>query len=586
MAKTESGHRRSWLDRVERLGNKLPDPSTLFVVGALLVMVLSQVAVLADWKVQPLQPTPVVRPLLDAQGQPIIDGATGKAMTEPVLDARGRPEMRLEAQMKPVTGEDGEQVLDPVTGEPVMQPAVEEAVGLLSADGIYWALSSMVQNFINFPPLGVVLVGMLGIGIAERTGLIGALLKAFMRIVPSALLTPAMVFLGIMSSLATDAGYIVLPPLAMALYKAVGRSPLVGLAAVFAGVSAGFNANLLITGLDPMLAELSTLGARVVDPLYAVAPTCNWWFMIASTFVITLVGWGVTSKLVEPRLRDKPADEGGPAPVTEEDLEAQRMTAIERKGLVAAGIALLIVLGLVIAMTLVPNWPLHGEGARFARWVEAIVPIIFFSFLIPGMAYGFTTKALKSEKDVAKTLIDSMAYMAPIIVLAFFAAQFIAYFNHSNLGKMLAMSGGQALATAQLSPAILVAVFILVTLVFNLFIGSMSAKYALFAPIFIPMFMLVGISPELTQAAYRIGDSVSNVITPLNSYLIIILVFMRKYVPNAGMGTLVSTMLPYTIVFTVVWTIMLILWMQLGFPLGVEGPLEYIPGGPGRAVPQ
>jgi aminobenzoyl-glutamate transport protein len=584
MAK-DGGRRGGWLDWLERAGNKLPDPSTLFVIGALIVMILSQVAVWADWRVEPMRPQPMVEIQRDAAGNPVLDPATGVPLSAPVLDARGRPRMELVPQMKPATDEAGEPVLDPATGEPVMEPEVIEPVSLLDSEGIYWAITSMVKNFINFPPLGVVLVGMLGIGVAERVGLIAALLKSFMMRVPGPLLTPTMVFLGIMSSLATDAGYIVLPPLAMALYRAVGRSPLVGLAAVFAGVSAGFNANLLVTGLDPMLAELSAVGARVIDQAYAVAPTCNWYFMIASTFVITLTGWGVTHWVVEPRLKNKPPEEGGPAAVSTEELEAQRLTRDERRGLVAAGIAFLVMAVIWAAMIFFPGAPLAGEGARFARWVEAIVPIIFTFFLVPGIAYGFAAKVLSSERDVARSMIDSMAGMAPIIVLAFFAAQFIEYFNHSNLGRMLALSGGQALAGAELSPMLLIAVFIGITMLFNLFIGSMSAKYTLFAPIFIPMLMMSGISPELTQAAYRIGDSVTNVITPLNAYLVIILVFMRRYIPKAGMGTLVSTMLPYSLVFAVVWTIMLLVWMATGSPLGPDGPLQYVPGGPGRPTP-
>jgi aminobenzoyl-glutamate transport protein len=546
-----NGRKSGWLDTLEKVGNKLPDPSTLFVIGALVVMVLSHFAVAGGWTAQPMLPQAVTRPVLDADGLPVLD-AQGQPINEPVLDARGRVQLELVAE-----------------GDAI------EPKSLLTSDGIYWALANMVRNFINFAPLGVVLVGMLGIGVAERVGLIAALLKAFLARVPGRLLTPAMVFLGIMSSLASDAGYIVLPPLAMALYKAVGRSPIVGLAAVFAGVSAGFNANLLVTGLDPMLAALSAEGARIIDSAYAVAPTCNWYFMIASTFVITLTGWGVTNWIVEPRFSRKPADEGGPVPVDEGDLAEQRITDVERRGLKVAGVALLALMATLLAMILVEGAPLAGQGERFARWVEAIVPIILLVFLVPGIAYGIAVKAIRSERDVAKTMIDSMAAMAPIIVLAFFAAQFIEYFNYSNLGRILAVSGGQALASAEMGPGMLMTLFILITLVFNLFIGAMSAKYTLFAPIFIPMFMMVGISPELTQAAYRIGDSVSNVITPLNAYLVIILVFMRKYVPKAGMGTLVSTMLPYTIVFTVIWTLMLLLWIQIGVPLGPEGPLFY-----------
>jgi aminobenzoyl-glutamate transport protein len=535
--------RGGMLDLIEKVGNRLPDPSMLFLLGTLVVMALSAIAAWGNWQVQPRLPQQVM--------ETVINDA-GEMMEKPVHDAAGQPVLEWQD-----------------SGEPL------EATSLLTPDGLFWAISSMVDNFMAFPPLGVVLVGMLGIGIAERTGLIAALLKGFMLLVPGMLLTPSMVFIGIMSSMAMDAGYVVLPPLAALLYKAVGRSPLAGIAAVFAGVSAGFNANLFITGLDPMLAGFATTGGQVIDPSYEMNAACNWWFMVASTFVMTLTGWAVTSFFVERRLHNKPPEDGGPVPAEHVDMTDHRLTSTDMRGLLAALGAFVVTLGAFILMILIPNGPLNGQGDLFDRWVEAIVPMIFFIFIIPGLAFGVAIGNIRNDKDVAKLLVESMAGMAPIIVLAFFAAQFIEYFRYSGLDRMLAMAGGQALGQADMPVWLLIVVFILLTVCFNLFIGSMSAKYAMFAPIFIPMFMLVGISPELTQAAYRIGDSVSNIITPLNAYLVIILVFMQKYVPKGGMGTLIATMLPYTIVFTIVWTLLLLLWMQLGFPLGPDGPLTY-----------
>jgi aminobenzoyl-glutamate transport protein len=555
------------LDLIERIGNRLPDPATLFLLGTVVVMVLSAATFENGWTVD--RQLPVVM--------------------EPV----GQSDITVEWQ---------------ATGE------TYQATSLLTREGIYWLLKNLVKNFMAFPPLGVVLVGMLGIGIAERTGLISALLKAFMMIVPARLLTPAMVFLGIMSSMTLDAGYVILPPLAAALYKAAGRSPLAGLAAVFAGVAAGFNANLFITGLDPLLAGFATKGGQVIDPDYQMNPACNWWFMIASTFVITLAGWFVTSRFVERRLANKPESEGGPVKASGVDLDSQKLKPEEIGALKVAGLVFLVVAGIALAAIWTPGAPLHTywvpggnqeviaeqyvavagdavpdnvveqdavqlvpSSAKFPRWVYTIVPLLFLIFIIPAIAFGIAIGQIKSDKDVARSLGKSMAAMAPIIVLAFFAAQFIECFKYSGLDKMLAISGGQALGKAELSPWMLITAFILLTMIFNLFIGSMSAKYAMFAPIFIPMFMMVGISPELTQSAYRIGDSVSNTITPLNPYMIIILVFMQKYVPKGGMGTLISLMLPYTVVFTVLWTVMLLIWMALGIPLGPDGPLTYVP---------
>ena len=533
------------LDLIERLGNHLPDPATLFVLGTLAVMLVSGLATAAGWNVHGELPQPVADEVV------LPDGTT---VSRPRLDATGEPVI----EWKP-TG---------TTYEPK---------SLLTRDGLFWAARSMVENFTAFPPLGVVLVGMLGIGIAERTGFISAALRTVMLVTPGALLTPAVLFVGVMSSLTLDGGYVVLPPLAAVLYRSVGRSPVTGLAVVFAGVSAGFGANLFITGLDPMLAGFTSEGAQVIEPDYAVNPAANWWFMAASTIVVTLVGWAVTELLVEPRFRNKPPEQGGPFATTNADVEAHRLAPEERKALRIAGAAGAITLA-SFALMIAPEWGfLNGPGVRFERWIEALVPMILVGFAVPGIVFGIATKRIRNDKQVAALLVESMAAMAPIVVLAFFAAQFIAAFNYSNLDEMLAMAGGQILGKAGLSAGPLIVAFILLTVIFNLFIGSMSAKYALFAPIFIPMFMMVNISPELTQAAYRIGDSVSNIVTPLNSYLVIILAVMRKYAPQGGIGTLISTMLPYSIALTIVWTVMLLVWMLLGIPLGPDGGLTYTP---------
>jgi aminobenzoyl-glutamate transport protein len=520
--------RGGWLDAIERIGNALPDPTTLFMIGALLVALLSQLAAGLDWTVE-------------------------------------------KTVAREVVSEPGGQVSLEITTVPV------RAVGLLSSEGLYWMLRSMVKNFVEFPPLGVVLVGMLGIGLAEKVGLIGALMRGVLLAVPSWLLTPAVFFVGVMSSMGLDAGYVVLPPVAAALYASVGRSPLVGLAAVFAGVSAGFSANLFVTSLDPLLAGLSTESAQLLDAGYAVAATANLYFMIASTLLLTGVGWAVTAWWVEPRFEGKAPEEGGPVPVSREDLVAQRLAPRERRGLLLAGLAALATLALFAAATLVPGAPLHGMDDRFPRWVSVIVPLIFLGFLVPGLVYGAATGTIRSDKDAARIFGETMAGMGSYIVLAFFAAQFIAWFAHSGLGEMLALTGGQALARAALPDPALMIGFVAVVMVANLFIGSMSAKYAFFAPVFVPMFMLVGISPELTQAAYRVGDSVSNVITPLNPYVVILLVFMQRYVSRAGIGTLVALMLPYTLVFALAWSVLLGAWMATGLDLGPAGPLRYTP---------
>ncbi len=609
---SESGSkasRKGLLDAIEWAGNKLPDPAVLFLFGAILVMIVSH----------------LVAPSYDADGN-----AVGGWVVQP---------------KEPM------EVVDPAPGEPtqVLVPKGDPQVArsLLTVDGLYWCLNSMVNNFMQFPPLGVVLVGILGIGVAERTGLIAALLKTFMLAVPRNLLTPTMVFLGIMSSVGSDAGYVVLPPLAAVIYLAAGRSPLAGIAAVFAGVSAGFNANLLITTLEPIMAEFTAQGAQIVDEDRQVAPTASWYFMAVSTFVITGAGWLTSALFVEKRLMAKRAEEGGPdlAQMEPEGPSPWRgdvlglllgtiVAATAGVGLLAAGlqgdapegasVRVIPMLGMLLLLTsgivlfpmfvralarieleprettgvfwsmvgltglpvlvallvllpsIAPGWVertvLSGMGDRQARWIEVIVPLIFIIFIIPGLIYGIITGVVKDSKDATKLMIQSIEGMAPIIVLAFFAAQFIEYFTYSNLGRMLAFSGGEWLFEQQMAPWMLIIAFILLTMVFNLFVGSMSAKYALFAPIFVPMFMLIGLRPELTMVAYRIGDSVTNIVTPLNSYLVIILVFMQRFAPKAGMGTLIAMMLPYSVVFAIVWTIFLLVWMWLGVPLGPGDP--------------
>jgi aminobenzoyl-glutamate transport protein len=505
---------------IEGVGNRLPDPAALFFAGTIVVILMSHLAVLAGWTVEGM----------------VIDRETGE-LVERAIAARS----------------------------------------LLEADGFAWVFLNLEKNFLGFPPLGVVLVGMLGVGVAERSGFLPAALKAVAAAVPGRFLTPTMIFLGISSSAASDAGYIVLPPLAAALYHSVGRSPAAGIAAVFAGVSAGFNANLLLTSLDPMLARMSTEGARILDPSLIVKPTCNHFFLAASTVVLTLAGWWTSDRFIERPLSQRSGDrsESNKSERGDAGRFGSPLDGREVQGLWAACGSIVVTGAFFLALILIPGAPLHGEvggveGApsTFQRWVAGIVPIITIGFFVPGVVYGVRVGTIQSNRDVARLFSDSMAGMAPIIVLAFFAGQFIACFGHSNLGLMLALGGGGWLAGTGWPPFLMIVAFILVTMIFNLLVGSMSAKYALFAPVFVPMFLAIGIAPELVQLAYRIGDSTTNIITPLNPYLVIVLGFLRVHVPSAGIGTLISLMLPYTVVFTIIWVVMLGLWLAAGIPLG------------------
>lgn len=540
--------KRGLLELIEQIGNRLPDPVTLFVIGALSVLVFSHIAQVSGWQVK--NPT---------------TGQMEKAKS-------------LLATPSTVVEEDG-------------TPHPEKV------EGLRWVWLNLVKNFTGFAPLGVVLVGMIGIGLAERTGLIGTLLKGMVLIMPSGLMTPAVVFVGVMSSMALDAGYIVLPPLAAAVFMKSGRSPVVGLAAVFAGVAAGFSANLLITGLDPLLQSFTETAANILDPNYKVDIRCNYYFMIASTILITLVGWAVTRYIVEPRYSQQeigqqiaawheaegdedgetaasqPAQKEQAAKEEREEESSDRMTPTELRGLGAALAALVVAGGLVLWMIVGNNGALSGfteprPGWKLDVWVQAIVPILFFLFLVPGLAYGIATGSIKNDRDMATMMGKTMASMGPYIVLAFFAGQFVSWFDHSNLGKLIALKGVEVLQAMNMPAFLLVIAIVLLSAVLNLFVGSASAKWALISTVFVPIFAGVGVSPELTQAAYRVGDSVTNSITPLNPYMVIILVFVKKYVPEAGLGSLISLMLPYTLAFTAAWILLLMVWMLTGLPLG------------------
>jgi aminobenzoyl-glutamate transport protein len=503
-----------FLNAIETAGNRLPHPATLFAAATLLVIACSAIVSSQGWMVE----------------KPIAPGAGASESVAIVAN------------------------------------------NLLSSDGIWWLISHLVKNFIQFPPLGIVLVGMLGIGVAERSGFIPALLGKLAEKIPGQTLTPAMMFLGIISSVGLDAGYVVLPPIAAALYLAAGRSPLAGIAVSFAGISAGFSANVILTAVDPLLAGFTEAGAQFVAPNYAVAATANWWFMAVSAVLLTFIGWFVSSVFVEPRLATSEislnhgvSPPHGSAEVT--NVNAQALTL----ALMSIGV-LAFILALAIA---IPGAPLAGVGARFDRWIEATVPLIFLVFFVPGVVYGFASGRFTKESDVAVALGETLASLGPYIVLAFFAAQFIEAFKYSRLGEMLAISGGSFLVELSLPTGALIVGFILIVMLGNLLIGSASAKYAFFAPVFVPMLMYVGISPELTQAAYRIGDSATNIITPLNPYMVIIVALVQRYRSNAGVGSIVAMMLPYSVAFAVVWISLLLLWVGLDIPLGPAGPLRY-----------
>ncbi len=514
---TDNTDRKSWIDRflylIEKVGNALPHPATLFAGFALLVILLSGFFSLFDLE-----------------------------------------------------------VTHPGTG------AVIRPFNLLSVEGLHMIITKMVVNFTGFAPLGTVLVALLGIGIAEGSGLIGTLLRKLVLSSPPKLLTFVIVLSGVISNTASEVGYVLLVPLAAVIFLAAGRHPLAGLAAAFAGVSGGYSANFFLGTIDPLLAGLSTEAARIINPEYSVNPAANYYFMFVSTLLIAAAGTWVTERIVIPRL--------GPYVGDAKPEEIRGLTNEEKKGLYYAGLVGLA-FALILLYSALPKDSII-PGAGFLRdpetgdllhspFMSGIVAFIFLGAGACGIAYGVGANTIKNDSDVMKGMSKSMETLGSYIVLVFFAAQFVAYFNWTNLGLILAIKGAGVLQAANLGSIPLMLSFILISAAINLIMGSASAKWAIMAPVFIPMFMLLGYSPELTQCAYRIGDSVTNIISPMMSYFALIVAFIQRYDSKAGIGTVISTMLPYSFAFLLVWTVVFIIWLLLGLPIGPGAPLEYIP---------
>ncbi len=486
------------LDGVEKVGNLLPHPASLFALFALTVVIASGVAAMFEIS-----------------------------------------------------------ALHPGTGETI------HPVSLLSGDGLRRMTTDMVRNFTSFAPLGTVLVALLGIGVAEGSGLIGAGIRLMVLSAPPRLLTFTIVFAGVLSNMASEIGYVLLVPLGATIFLAVGRHPIAGLAAAFAGVSGGYSANLLLGTVDPLLAGISEEAAKIIDPSYLVNPACNYYFMVVSTFVIAIVGTLVSEKIVEPRLGKYDGDE--------KPMAIEKLSADEKRGLLFAAVAA-IIFTILLLWAVVPSDGVLRDPATgdvlHSPFLRGIVAIIFFAGAVTGIAYGVGARTLRSDSDVAKSMGKAMSTLGLYIVLVFFAAQFVAYFSWTNLGLIFAVKGAEFLQAIHFEGIPLIVSFILVAAFINLFMGSASAKWAIMAPVFIPMFMILGFTPEFTQNAYRIGDSVSNVISPMMTYFALIIAFVQRYKTDAGIGTVVATMLPFTVSFLIAWIALLIVWIVLGLPVG------------------
>lgn len=487
-----------FLTIIEKVGNKLPNPTTLFALFAIAVLFLSWIVSQFDFS-----------------------------------------------------------VIHPGTGNEI------KPVNLLSVEGLHRIILNLISNFTSFAPLGTVLVSLLGIAVAEHSGLIGTVLRLLVLKSPKKLLTFVIVFAGILSNTASEIGYVLLVPLSAIIFLAAGRHPIAGLAAAFAGVSGGYSANLLLGTIDPLLAGLTQEAAHIIDKGYEVNAAANYYFMFVSTFFIAIAGTWVTEKIIEPRLGKYQGD------VQAEEIKP--LSADEKRGLWYTGFAVVFFVSIIL-WGLIPDGGFLRDpktnGILKSPFLSGIVAFIFAGGAIAGLAYGIGAKTIKRDSDVIKGMNKSMETLGSYIVLVFFAAQFVAFFNWTNLGMIVAVEGANFLKSSGLGPIPLLISFIAISALLNLFIGSASAKWAIMAPVFIPMFMLLGYSPELVQAAYRVGDSVTNIISPMMSYFALIIAFVSKYDSKAGIGTLIATMLPYTITFFIIWVGLFIIWFILGLPVG------------------
>lgn len=497
--------KKGFLATVEKVGNALPHPAIIFVILAAVIAVLSQVFSIMELSVT-------------------------------------------------YTG------LDRSTNE--IKEMTASVTSLLTPDGIRYMFTSAVTNFTKFAPLGTVLVALLGVGVAEGSGLIGSCLTKLVTSTPKSLITVVVVFAGVISNIASDAGYVVLIPLGAVIFLSFGRHPLAGIAAAFAGVSGGFSANLMFGPTDALLAGITTEATKLSGNPIVVGVTDNWYFIAASVIIITILGTLVTEKIVEPRLGEYKGK------ITE---TVNQITTEEKRGLKFAGIALFITLIAISALVVPANGVLRNPetGAILkSPFMDSIVIIISILFLVPGVAYGYGAGTVKNSSKIVDLMSKSMATMGGYIVLVFFAAQFVEYFTYTNIGTVIAVKGAGFLKGIGLTGLPLIIGFIIVAAFINIFMGSASAKWAIMAPVFVPMLMELGYSPAFTQMAYRIGDSTTNIISPLMSYFALVVAFSQKYDEESGAGTIISTMLPYTIAFFIGWVLLLIVWFIGKWPLG------------------
>lgn len=520
----QSAGERRWrklLDRIERVGDALPDPVFIFIGCIALLVLASVIAANLGWS-----------------------------------------------------------AVNPVTG------AHLQTESLLSRENLARLLVDMPDTMTKFPPLGLVLVVMLGAAVAERSGLFGALLGDAVRKLPKAILSPSIFVMGVMSHHAADAAYVVLIPMAALIYAEAGRHPLAGVAVAYAGISGAFAGNFIPGQFDVLMLGITAPAAQLIDPDFVMNPLGNWWFTLAIGTLFTPIAWWVTDRVVEPRLGTwTRADTAAVAP----DVAIEEIGEAQKRGLRRAGIAALAVIGLFAVLTFWPGFaPLVDFDAtgpkRMTPFYQALIAAFMMLFLATGWAYGSATGSVKSHRDIVAMMADGMRGMAPYLVLAFFAAHFVAMFAWSKLGPVMAVEGAEVLRGVGLPKPLLLVSLLIMSSGLDLVIGSASAKWSAMAPIVVPMLMLLGVAPEMTTAAYRMGDSIFNIVTPLASNFPLVLIISQKWRPKAGVGSMIALMLPYTIGFAIGGMALVLTWVGLQLPVGPGASGTYAPPPPPPAV--
>ncbi|MBS0186440.1 MAG: AbgT family transporter [Planctomycetes bacterium] len=497
------------LDVVERVGNKVPHPALIFLGLIALVIVLAHVLSLMG--------TSVTYQQINAATQS-VDTVTTRAQT------------------------------------------------LLNVEGIRFMYTSLIPSFMGFTAVGLMIVAMVGAGVAEESGLVKALIRKLVIVSPPKALTYILVFAGILSSVAADAGYLVLIPLAGIAFISIGRHPLAGLAAGFASVAGAFTVNMLIKPLDAVLTEFTNDAIHLVNPAISIDLTANLWFSIVSVLFLTVVITLITERIIEPRLGEYKGEKP-------KDAEEARLTAAESRGLLFAFLGLIGVLAVFAILTL-PAWaplrnPTTGAIVGNSPFMNGLIAVIMILFLVTGAAYGYGAGTIKSVNDIIKAMEKSIGNLGSLIFLLLIISQFIAYFNYTNMATILAVKMADGLKGANIGPLWLLIGFIVVVAILDLLITGAIAKWAIFAPVFVPVFVQLKIAPEAVLAAYRIADSPVNMITPLNAYFVMVVAFAQKYEKNAGVGTLVALMLPYVVGIFACWTALFVVWYLLGLPWGL-----------------